>query len=43
MPASEYQVEEPLVAATVSITTLLSVPALLGRLYALAGLSAQAR
>src|SRR5262245_42075785 len=30
MPASEYQVEEPLVAATVSITTLLSVPTLPG-------------
>jgi predicted permease len=43
MPASEYQVEEPLVAATVSITTLLSVPTLLGRLYALSGLAAQAR
>ncbi len=34
--AGEYQVEEPLVAATVSITTLLSVATLMGWLYALA-------
>jgi malonate transporter and related proteins len=33
--ASQYKVEEPLVAATVSITTLLSVATLLGWLYAL--------
>ena len=38
----EYKVEEPLVAATVSITTLLSVVTLLGWLYALSGLSARA-
>ena len=38
--AGEYKVEEQLVTATVSITTLLSV-ALLGWLYALSGLSAQ--
>ena len=35
--AGEYKVEEPLVAATVSITTLLSVPTLLAWLYALSG------
>jgi predicted permease len=40
--AGEYQVEEPLVAATVSLTTLLSVPTLLGWLYALSGLAARA-
>ena len=40
--AGEYKVEEPLVAATVSITTLLSVATLLGWLYALSGLGAQA-
>jgi len=40
--AGEYKVEEPLVGATVSITTLLSVPTLLGWLYALSGLAAQA-
>jgi malonate transporter and related proteins len=40
--AGEYKVEEPLVAATVSITTLLSVPTLLGWLYALSGLAARA-
>ena len=40
--AGEYKVEEPLVAATVSITTLLSVPTLLAWLYALSGLAAQA-
>ncbi len=34
--AGEYKVEEPLVAATVSITTLLSVVTLMGWLYALA-------
>jgi malonate transporter and related proteins len=33
--AGEYKVEEPLVAATVSITTVLSVATLLGWLYAL--------
>jgi malonate transporter and related proteins len=40
--AGEYKVEEPLVAATVSITTLLSVATLLGWLYAFSGLAAQA-
>ncbi len=40
--AGEYKVEEPLVAAAVSITTLLSVPTLLGWRYALSGLAAQA-
>jgi predicted permease len=40
--AGQYQVEEPLVAATVSITTLLSVATLLGWLYALSGLAAHA-
>ena len=40
--ASEYKVEEFLVAATVSITTLLSVATLLGWLYALSRLSVQA-
>jgi predicted permease len=40
--AGEYKVEEPLVAATVSITTLLSVATLLGWLYALSGIAAQA-
>ena len=40
--AGEYKVEEPLVAATVSITTLLSVPTLLGWLYALPELAARA-
>lgn len=39
--AGEYRVEEPLVAATVSMTTLLSVVTLLGWLYALPGLSAR--
>jgi malonate transporter len=39
--AGEYKVEEPLVAATVSITTLLSVATLLGWLYALSGLVGQ--
>jgi hypothetical protein len=33
--------EEPLVAATVSMTTLLSVATLLGRLYLLPGLTAR--
>ena len=37
--AGEYKVEEPLVAATVSITTLLSVATLLGWIYALSGLA----
>ena len=40
--ASEYKVEESLVAATVSITTLLSVATLLGWLYALSRLAVQA-
>jgi malonate transporter len=40
--AGEYKVEEPLVASTVSMTTLLSVVTLLGWLYALSGLSARA-
>lgn len=40
--AGAYKVEEPLVAATVSITTLLSVATLLGWLYVLSGLTAQA-
>jgi predicted permease len=40
--AGEYRVEEPLVAATVSVTTLLSVPTLLGWLTALSGLAAGA-
>ena len=35
--AHEYKVEEPLVAATVSITTMLSVATLLGWLYLLSG------
>jgi hypothetical protein len=39
--AGEYKVEEDLVTATVSITTLLSVVTLLAWLYALSGLSAQ--
>src|SRR5262245_8184309 len=39
--AGEYKVEEPLVAAAVSITTLLSVATLLVWLYALSGLTAQ--
>ena len=41
--ASEYKAEEPLVAATISITTLLSVATLLGWLYALSGLSEQVK
>jgi malonate transporter and related proteins len=40
--AGEYKVEEALVAATVSITTLLSVVTLLGWLYALSALGVQA-
>jgi predicted permease len=40
--AGEYKVEQPLVAATVSITTLLSVPTLLAWLYALSGPGAPA-
>jgi malonate transporter and related proteins len=40
--AGEYKVEEPLVAATVSITTLLSVATLLGWLYAFSGVVVQA-
>ena len=39
--AGEYRVEEELVTATVSITTLLSVVTLLGWLYALSVLSPQ--
>ena len=39
--ASEYKVEESLVAATVSITTLLSVATLLGWLYALSRIVGQ--
>ena len=35
--AGEYKVEEPLVAATVSITTLVSVATLMGWLYVLSG------
>jgi hypothetical protein len=35
--SGEYQVEEALVAATISITTLLSVPTLLAWIYALSG------
>jgi predicted permease len=41
--AGEYKVEEALVAATVSITTLLSVVTLLGWLFALSALGVQAR
>jgi malonate transporter and related proteins len=41
--AGAYKVEESLVAATVSITTLLSVATLLGWLYALSGLGVQVR
>jgi len=37
--ASEHKVEEPLVASTVSITTMLSVATLLGWLYALSRLT----
>ncbi|MGK9170927.1 AEC family transporter [Inquilinus limosus] len=37
--AGEYKVEQPLVAATVSMTTLLSVPTLLVWLYVLSGLA----
>jgi malonate transporter and related proteins len=40
--AGEYKVEKPLVAATVSMTTLLSVVTLLGWLYGLSGQSAHA-
>jgi hypothetical protein len=40
--AGAYKVEEPLVAATVSVTTLLSVATLLGWLYVLSGLSVHA-
>jgi predicted permease len=39
--AGEYKVEEPLVAATVSVTTLLSVVTLRGWLYALSRLGEQ--
>ncbi len=40
--AHEYKVEEPLVAATISITTMVSVATLLGWLYLLSGLTAGA-
>jgi malonate transporter and related proteins len=40
--AREHNVEEPLVAATVSITTMLSVVTLLGWLYALSRIAGQA-
>ena len=40
--ASEHNVEEPLVAATVSITTMLSVATLLGWVYALSRLAERA-
>jgi len=40
--AHEYKVEEPLVAATISITTMLSVVTLLGWLYLLSGLPVKA-
>jgi malonate transporter and related proteins len=40
--AHEYKVEEPLVAATISITTMLSVATLLGWLYLLSRLTAGA-
>jgi malonate transporter and related proteins len=40
--AREHKVEEPLVAATVSITTMLSVATLMGWLYALSRLAVQA-
>ncbi|MFL6840226.1 MAG: AEC family transporter [Bradyrhizobium sp.] len=40
--AREHSVEEPLVAATVSITTMLSVVTLLGWLYALSRIAVQA-
>ena len=36
--AREHKIEEPLVAATISITTMLSVVTLLGWLYLLSGL-----
>ena len=41
--AHGYKVEEPLVAATVSITTMLSVATLLGWLYFLSDLPVSAR
>jgi malonate transporter and related proteins len=41
--AREHSVEEPLVAATVSIRTLLSVVTLLGWLYALSRIAVQVR
>ena len=40
--AREHSVEEPLVAATISITTMLSVVTLLGWLYALSRIAVQA-
>ncbi|NOJ39655.1 AEC family transporter [Bradyrhizobium australiense] len=40
--AREHHVEEPLVAATVSVTTMLSVVTLLGWLYALSRITTQA-
>lgn len=39
---NEYKVDEELVAATVSITTLFSVATLLGWIYILSGLPAHA-
>jgi malonate transporter and related proteins len=39
--AGQYKVEESLVASTVSITTLLSIPTLLAWIYFLSGLAAQ--
>ncbi len=41
--AHEYKIEEPLVAATVSITTMLSVATLLGWLYLLSDLPVSAK
>jgi malonate transporter and related proteins len=40
--AHEHKIEEPLVAATISITTMLSVATLLGWLYLLSGLNVSA-
>jgi malonate transporter and related proteins len=40
--AHEHKIEEPLVAATISITTMLSVVTLLGWLYLLSGLNVSA-
>jgi predicted permease len=41
--AREHDVDEPLVASTVSITTMLSVVTLVGWLYALSGVTVQTR